>query len=53
MVNVLKLDVEKALENVQMVNVVVKKDIAERHLLFVPFIMDVKKNTVIVKKKKK
>jgi hypothetical protein len=35
MVNVLKLDVEKALENVQMVNVVVKRDIVVLILNFV------------------
>jgi hypothetical protein len=53
MVNVLKQDVEKALENVQMVNVVVNTDIVERRQNSVPFLMVVKKNTVVVKKKKK
>jgi len=52
MVNVLKLDVEKALENVKMVSVVVNTDIVERHQNSVPFLMVVKKNTVVVKKKK-
>jgi len=51
MVNVLKLDVEKELENVQMVNVVVKRVIVERHQNFVTFLMVVKKDTVIVKRK--
>jgi len=51
MVNVLKLDVEKELENVQMDNVVVKKDTVERHQHFVLFLKVAKKNMVVVKKK--
>ena len=51
MVNVLKLDVEKELENVQMVSVVVDTDIVEQRQNSV-HLQDVKKNMVIVKKKK-
>jgi len=51
MVNVLKQDVVQELANALMVNVVVDTDIVEQHQNSVPFLMVVKKNMVIVKKK--